>query len=738
MAQNHKLYFLNQEYQPGMVYQQLLSWSKEEPEKLPIVAVIGIDVGHGECMADLYYKNSEGNWVPYEVNALNRIPSYLVYHGDQVIIGSDAKDLPGLITDIKKEPKDWDLPSADEQHTNKQVLQDFIAGLWKNVLNGSELVRGIKPEQLLVTVGCPASRSWTEPEHMRAYADLVKKATGYPNVLILPESTAAIMTPIYSNLKIDVGGGVAVYDFGSSTIDFTYILMGKVIAMASIRLGGYDIDKAMLRKVAKNHALPLSDADRMEYSTARTQLRIAKEKFYNTGMALENSITISKELDFRIDAPVLSCLQGQEDENQALLDMILRSHDLPIQFLTPKAQEAIRQQLQDAREEFLRSGEPADRSVTVKIFLEYTADKQMMRSVLEEDTAVSAQLEPPYKGRSWLDCVRRFFTETCDLLALKDLPCNAVILTGGTSNVTEVQQIADQYYPGKRRGGEADTEKIDTASSVSKGLSLVKGHEVQSADRLETLKTDIREAAVKFYDVFCENFAREKLYDRVWEATRIAAQDLNDGKTHHEVLFRVYIESQIEIADSMNQFNYDLRKYTRSFMRQKIQKYSISPNKTSCEEFIREKANSLAKAVYNTQVNALPEVSSAMLNEIADRFDECNIADVAFAGHRINMGNEVMWIAARRLHTGLDSVYYMMRGAFSSYLPPDIVAEIVTVLNDSKIKEQHRKDIGKRFARELKNMNDLRSGFIGLVEQQFEVALGIALFELFEEYICLY
>lgn len=729
-----KLYFLNQEYRPGMVYQQLPSE--------PYEAVIGIDVGHGECMAYIYYKTSKGDWIPeslYVTEDRERyIPSYIAYYGEQIVIGKDAKDLSCVITDIKQEPKDWGKPSADGRHTNKKILQDFITGLWKNIRSKNELVRSIQPKKLLITVGCPASHSWTDLEYMGSYVDLVKTATGYPNVVILPESTAAIMTPIYSKLNIDVSSGVAVYDLGSSTIDFTYILMGKVLFTASLRLGGYDIDKAMLRKVAKDNTFPMDDVNSMKYSTARTKLRFVKESFYNSGkIPKEESVDITMELDFCVSKEILDHLQGHEDENTALLDMILQSHNMESLHIAPKRLEDICNRLQDAREEFLLSRKPVFRSIVVKVPLNYNVDTEMMRCVLEEDTTVSSQLEPPYKGLSWLDCVDKFFEKTHDRIMVRGLPCNAVILTGGTSKITEVQQIADQYYPGKRRGGETDTEKIDTASSVAKGLCLVKGHESQAAEQLQALKKDIKKAAVPFYDVFCENFAKEKLFDRIWNVSLMAIRNMNDGNAHTEDELRAEMNKLVAPGSVfMDQIRFDLRRYVRGFMRQKIQLSITDADESSCVDVIQEKTNMLAKEVYQVEAGSLPELPSNLVDTMAQTMDTQSIEKLIHATG-VNMSYTAKRLAVKFLHRGFGKFFRHMRAIFSSALSPAEISDIVKTLSDPQIKEFERKNLGWDISLELKKMEILRDSFIGLVEQQLEVALGIVLFELFEEYTSL-
>ncbi|MBQ6685709.1 MAG: hypothetical protein IJM99_06345, partial [Firmicutes bacterium] len=65
------LHYLNQNYQSGLVFQQL--------EKIDYKMVVGIDVGHGECMAYVYRKKDD-TWEPEALHVNSdyetKIPSY--------------------------------------------------------------------------------------------------------------------------------------------------------------------------------------------------------------------------------------------------------------------------------------------------------------------------------------------------------------------------------------------------------------------------------------------------------------------------------------------------------------------------------------------------------------------------------------------------------------------------------------------------------------------------------------
>ncbi|MBR6499993.1 MAG: rod shape-determining protein, partial [Firmicutes bacterium] len=249
------LYYLNQNYQPGLVFKQL--------EKINYKMVVGIDVGHGECMAYVYRKKDD-QWEPEPLHVNSdyetKIPSYIAYDDNgNPIIGKGVSSVSGFHVYFKQEPSEWNKKPDDDAPTYKQLMKDYISVVWNNIWTYNDIfhnvVNPVTKDDILVVIGCPASGSWTKPEAMQEYVDLTKAATGCTKVMILAESTAAIMTPIYLKKVVDLGNGVAIYDFGSSTLDFTYILMGKVLLTASIPLGGSDVDRAMLRYILRENGI---------------------------------------------------------------------------------------------------------------------------------------------------------------------------------------------------------------------------------------------------------------------------------------------------------------------------------------------------------------------------------------------------------------------------------------------------------------------------------------------------
>ena len=144
-------------------------------------------------------------------------------------------------------------------------MGDYIAELWKNARRFDELLSSAaEGGDVLLVVGCPASPDWTGTEEMRRFAELVRAATGCANVAILPESNAAMMNAACSDAAgsggapdrpLDIMGGILIYDAGSSTIDVTYVLMGRLMLIMSLETGGHDLDTAIRRRALLDNGL---------------------------------------------------------------------------------------------------------------------------------------------------------------------------------------------------------------------------------------------------------------------------------------------------------------------------------------------------------------------------------------------------------------------------------------------------------------------------------------------------
>ena len=749
MNKGKKLYYLNREFVPGMVFGNL--------QEIRYKMVVGLDIGHGECMAYVYRKNSQGEWEPERLMVTTdgdlRIPSYIAYAGEMPVIGNDATTLQsGLQVYFKKEPSQWNITSADGVHTYGKLMEDYISVLWANILSKNEVIRDCEKDQVLIAVGCPASGAWTEPRFMSEYVALTARATGYDNVTILPESTAAIMTPIYSKKAVDLLRGVAIYDLGSSTLDFTYILMGKILITASLPLGGSDIDRAMLRYVAAENEQSLGDTNAHDLASAHTKMRIAKEQFYNTGETAqkEESLDVSRELDYLVDSGFLlvlleemgvSCGEDalenvlaslpEAELNKAMLNLILSAHEMENVRISLKARKEIYKKLAWAREDFLNYGTPVSQTITVKQSMEYALDKEMMDSVIWGDWEVSKnKLDAPYAGLSWGSCVAKFFERTRDIINIRNFPCETVILTGGTSKVAAVQDIAGKYYPGKI------VPEDDPSVSVAKGLCQAKGHEMGAAEQLETLKQELFSETETHFQRLCNGFAKGDLFDRVWDKLIAATKKLDDGENHEFPQFRQKIANYTANNPAfVNDVKEALSAYISGYMDPERWELESIPH---CSQIIRNKANALAKEVYNVQATSLPEVPTELITSAARALDESIISSII---RETRIALYVQRIAVDFLfsddHTivgGIGRMIHQIRVTFNNTLTASECHDMAMAMQSEATKEKYREKMGGKFSEILRNSQAFKDAFHVLIEEQLETAVGIVLFQIFEEY----
>ena len=125
-------------------------------------------------------------------------------------------------------------------------------------------------------VGCPTTEEWTEKEAEKRYSSLIRSATGVRNVRIVPESRAAMFSSIESaQTCVSAANGAIVFDFGSSTADCTYMLMGRRCIEYSWRLGAQAIEVEMARVAFDGQKPTLTSR---VYVT--NQLRKQKELYY--------------------------------------------------------------------------------------------------------------------------------------------------------------------------------------------------------------------------------------------------------------------------------------------------------------------------------------------------------------------------------------------------------------------------------------------------------------------------
>ena len=450
-----KYYYLNEEYTPGRAESGLRDRLAAVPAAEP--CFVGLDVGHGETCATFLYKNAAGSWetAPLYFDGNERVVASMISYGNGVKTGRSAR--ANGIKEFKIKPACWDNNITNNK-TYGEVLKDFIAEVWKELLRAnstnSPFITAAKSGSLVLCAGCPSSPDWTE--HMEDYAGLLREATGCGHIVIQPESNAAVMDAVCGHIVIQpesnaavmdavcskseqaagLTRGVAIFDAGSSTIDFTYILPGVILITGSIGVAGSDIDHAVCRRALAaggkdgQPVLPESEAD----------VRFEKEEFYNAQGATGGtwkSITLADgtAVNYRLSG-------GFMDE---ALGMAL-------------------------------PGFPN---------------------------------EPGLRGMSWSEAVGGFVSDMLRRVKQSGHGCGSVILTGGTSKVTQFQNIVRKRY--KKAFGQSPCLILseNPSASVSSGLCSIALRESEAFSALNDMKASARAAAKTLCDEMLKSAAEE-------------------------------------------------------------------------------------------------------------------------------------------------------------------------------------------------------------------------------------
>lgn len=192
---------------------------------------------------------------------------------------------------FKVAPKDFDKPCGNTDSaksygiTHGMVMACFAYALVDNIFkyNEDELA-GIDRKDVGLLIGCPTTADWTTDKAQQSYAGLIRTATDVDDVRIVPESRAAMFSGIENeNSRVSALNGAIVFDFGSSTADCTYMLLGRRIMEFSWTLGASEVERQMtiaayqkgIKENGPFHATMTS------YVENEDQLRSAKEGYYN-------------------------------------------------------------------------------------------------------------------------------------------------------------------------------------------------------------------------------------------------------------------------------------------------------------------------------------------------------------------------------------------------------------------------------------------------------------------------
>lgn len=192
---------------------------------------------------------------------------------------------------FKVPPKDFDKPCGNTEAAKKygithgQIMACYIFALIKCLFkyNDTDLTNA-RPEDVVLLIGCPTTKDWTDPAAQIDYAKLIKLATNVRDVRIVPESRAAMFSSVENEKnRISAIKGAVVFDFGSSTADCTYMLLGRKIIEFSWTLGASEIERQMTLEAYQKavESQGMFDFEMTSFAEVEGELRTAKEGYYD-------------------------------------------------------------------------------------------------------------------------------------------------------------------------------------------------------------------------------------------------------------------------------------------------------------------------------------------------------------------------------------------------------------------------------------------------------------------------
>lgn len=516
--------------------------------------VIGWDFGDGENAADVYRREQKRSTeLQLDLQKNRQIPTVILYCDGEIKIGSAAGRKPEAIAYFKARPDRWDSSIAG--HRKKDIMFDFFKTMMSDIRRfNPDFVR--EGDRIRLYVGCPSSRSWLFPQdRLRAYEQLISKATGIKHVVVVPESRAALYsafsmlaaqtdrndaeqqeTPARSGAagpkQVNTTHGAIIFDFGSSTADFTYMKLGKYLIERSWTLGASEIEKGMLKAILRDNGITPGDVWEQEISRLTYDLREKKERYFSEGTAEKTSLTIT-------------ALDGNGDP------VVIRRNE---------------------------------KNINQVRFLEYYLDDDFMDEITKEYRFPVEENDNSLGEHSWVEHCERFFRSMKQMLDRKNLPYETIVLSGGACRMAFIKTLCESVF-----GREVILE-INPSHSVSKGLCFLGKTDLNYADIVEESCKEVVQLSDRAFEEMldtCSDSLAEKAYGCVRETLAGVASGPN-----------------ITIGDLETRISVDLKAcMTNELVTKKIlQPYGKWIGE--CKEAIVTAANNATQKIYPDSITA--------------------------------------------------------------------------------------------------------------------------------------
>ena len=465
---------------------------KAETKWNNIKAVMGWDIGDGDSVAfiklivggdkmskPLYLHKSRDLQVEKSAVAINS--------SGVITIGEDAAKQQEFAINFKRAPESWDHQYVMGL-TYRQHMSNYIRGVSEAILQNSsnrDTLGDIiakddkgnmqwKKDEVLLVVGCPASVIWKGEKMRRQYEELISEATGISNVIVTEESRAAVFSLFEIDEirgKINLQAGVLVLDFGSSTADATYILPGKKAVNISWELGAAQVENAMLEYILQ--------------SSRAKKLFENQAKIYGTEKLLVVRDDRTHEV-FQLRLDKEAYFDGKWEDAKG------KNVFIPIMD-------------EDGDRFYDEFDEPAELAIP------YRVTDEMMQYALDEYEFDAKKDGVAVNRGAWKENCRLFLNDVKMTLEREKLPVQAVVVTGGGSQMSFVVELSGEAFPGK-------VIPSDTPShSVVKGLVAIAHNEAKALEVYKKVMDDIKSDATANINAMLERIV-DNLAHRAYAA----------------------------------------------------------------------------------------------------------------------------------------------------------------------------------------------------------------------------
>ena len=351
--------------------------------------ILGWDFGHGENCVEMFRYGSGNDSTTLRLDSGKRqeIPTVIAYRNQEVLIGYEAAPCFHAIPYFKSRPDLWDAKIAGL--TKKDMIYDFFKETMNSIRKYNQI---FDTDRILLMVGCPSGKDWTNEENIEKYQALIQEATKVEKVIVMPESRAALLSVFTRNtdIVVDTYQGAGVFDFGSSTADFTYMKFGEHMLEYSRNLGGVAVERNMLKKILADNGLTMGDVWEREIGIILLTLRFQKERFYAYG---EEKTHIFEPIEIDDEGEPISTGRKKKD------------------------------------------GSPIYRLRSFR----YRIDEEFMDAVTTSMAFTIEGNHDNYDSKSWDGHCRDFIISMKNTLSANNLPIKNIILTGGASRMDFVQ-----------------------------------------------------------------------------------------------------------------------------------------------------------------------------------------------------------------------------------------------------------------------------------------------------------